>query len=373
MSLCAGAATRDISPRKPMFLFGYPRVARVSTGVHDPLHASALYVTDGERAIMSIAVDVLMLSHDTVRRCRAAIRRATNVPPGNILISATHTHSAPVTVELLAFRGDPVVPPVDSSYLDLVCQAIIDAASEAYLQAEPAQAAVTTATAVGVGGNRHSADGPSDPTVEIVYLRRRDNSAPLALCMVYSMHPTVLHEDSTLVSADFPGYARLYIAEHLPGLSILYHTGPSGNLSPRYFVSGQTFAEAERLGRQLGGAVLGAVRSMREADFSNQLPVSASRAYVQLPGRTFPSVAEAEGLLFQATQEYERLKSSGAAHGPVRTAECAVFGAEERVSLAKAQQEGRTDALCQAYTPTEIQVLSIGDTYLVGLRSRGGR
>ncbi len=36
-SLRAGAARRDISPRKPMFLVGYPHVARTSTGIHDPI------------------------------------------------------------------------------------------------------------------------------------------------------------------------------------------------------------------------------------------------------------------------------------------------------------------------------------------------
>ena len=39
----------------------------------------------------------------------------------------------------------------------------------------------------------------------------------------------------------------MHLAEALPGAQVLYHTGPSGNQSPRYHVSGQTFAEAERL------------------------------------------------------------------------------------------------------------------------------
>ena len=41
--LWIGAATADITPANPQFLFGYPHVPRVSTGVHDQLLSSALF------------------------------------------------------------------------------------------------------------------------------------------------------------------------------------------------------------------------------------------------------------------------------------------------------------------------------------------
>ena len=61
-----------------------------------------------------------------------------------------------------------------------------------------------------MGGNRNSVDGPADPEAGVLFLRKKASGEPLALSVVYSMHPTVLHEDSTLVSADFPGYTRAY-------------------------------------------------------------------------------------------------------------------------------------------------------------------
>ena len=68
------------------------------------------------------------------------------------------------------------------------------------------------------------------------------------------MHPTVLHEDSTLVSGDFPAMTRQYLQEHVLGADcpVLYHTGPSGNQSPRHVTRANTFDEAERLGGLLG-------------------------------------------------------------------------------------------------------------------------
>lgn len=367
VTLTAGIACKEITPPKSMFLYGYPHVPRTSTGVHDPLYAAALYLDDGEHAIVFVSVDVLMISHHTVRECRSAISRAAGIPEKNILISATHTHSAPVTIDILAFRDDPVVPPTDPEYLEIVRQGIIDAAIEAQAQAVPARVAITSAMAEGVGGNRHSLDGPSDPEVGILYVVRQENGEPLALSLTYSMHPTVLHEDSTLVSSDFPGYTRARLAGYLPGVQVLYHTGPAGNQSPRYHVRGQTFAEARRLGYRLADAAIAAVEALQPEDFSDRLTVSAAQTFVELPTRRFPPPAKAEQMLSQAIAEYEQLKREGASHGPVRTAEVTIFGAEEQVVLARAEESGELDALRRDYTPTEVQVLRVGDTFFVGL------
>jgi neutral ceramidase len=367
MSLIAGAASHDITPREPMFLYGYPHVTRTATSVHDRLAASALFLHDGSQAVLLISVDVLMLSPKTVASFREEITGATGVPADHVLISATHTHSAPVTAEVVAFRDDPVVPPIDSEYLARVCQGVREAAAEAQANARPARIAATTANARGVGGNRHAKDGPSDPEVGVLTVRDAVRGDLIALDLVYSMHPTVLHEDSTAVSADFPGTARAFLAVRFPGLTTVYHAGPSGNQSPRYFVTDQTFAEADRLGGMLGQAVLSAVEGLRDEDFATDVTLTSSQAFVTLPGRTFPPVEEAEAMLREAREIYDHLRHDGAPRGPVRTAEVAVFGAEERVTLAHAQEEGEIDALLERYTPIEVQVIRVGDTFLVGL------
>ena len=57
-----GVARTDISPRKPMFLLGYPHVPRTSTGMHDPLYASALTIHDGSNGIVFGASGAQVLS-----------------------------------------------------------------------------------------------------------------------------------------------------------------------------------------------------------------------------------------------------------------------------------------------------------------------
>ena len=80
-----------------------------------------------------------------------------------------------------------------------------------------------------------------------------------------------------------------------------------------------------------------------------------------------PPLAEAQQLLDTYRAEYERLRAEGAERPKVRTAECAIFGAEGTVALARAQQSGQIEETLRNYAPIEVQALKIGDTCLVGL------
>jgi len=367
MSLLAGCATRDISPVEPAFLAGYPHVPRMSTGVHDPLLASALYLADGRTALLLIGVDILFISQRSTALCRQAISRETGIPAGRILISATHTHSGPVTADELAWLGDPVVPPPDPGNLERFHRGIIEAAAAARDAAVPARLAVTSAAAEGVGSNRLDPAGPFDPEVGLLAFREARDGRLFAVDLVYGMHPTVLHEDSTLVSADFPYFVRRELAEAFPGVTTVYHNGPSGNLSPRYHVRGQTFAEAERLGRRLGGSVVRSLRALQDADFRDDIALAARWGNADLVPNRFLPVAEAEAKLKQAREHHKRLKRRGAAHGPVRTAECVVFGAEMALALAGAQASGEVAKRQADFGRAEVQAFRIGDAYLAAL------
>jgi hypothetical protein len=342
-------------------------VERISQGIHDPLLATAIYLDDGTTKLLTIAADLLFVPHELCRAVRGRIADATGIPAEHVMISATHTHSGPITNEILSWRDDPVVPPPDAAYLARLADELVGVATDAVAAAEPAELAIAAALSEGVGGNRLAADGIRDPEVGLVYLRSQGDHRPLALHLVYSMHPTVLHEDSPYVSADFPGYARLHLERQFPGLRVAYHNGPCGNLSPRYHVTTQTFAEAQRLGELLGRQVERTLADLGDNAFRTDIQLGAARTFIDLPPRDFGSVAEAQRELAEARAEYERLKRENAPHGPVRTAECTVFGAEEQVTLAQAQAEGATARILEDYLPTEIQVLRIGDAILACL------
>jgi hypothetical protein len=363
--LQAGAGAVDITPRNSPFLFGYPHVERYSTGIHDPLLSSALFLSDGDGSVVFVANDIIYVSKAMAQRCRTRIAAALGVPAGNILISATHTHSGPLTVETLSNEADPAVPDPDPETVQRVEDGIVAAATEAGQNARPARLGLAVADGSGVGTNRRDPDGPSDPDVPVLMVRTDDDAEPLALMLVCSMHPTVLHEDSALISGDFPATTRQFLqANHLgESCPVLHHTGPAGNQSPRHVTRGNTFEEAERLGSLLGESVARAIAGIRT---STDISLQARQAFVDLPRKPFPSVQEAEAHLDRAVRRLQDLRDAGAPRRDIRTAECDWFGAEEGVTLARAAQDGRLDERRQERLPAEVQVIGVGPWHFVG-------
>ena len=363
--LLAGSAAVDVTPNNSVFLYGYPNVPRWSTGVHDPLLASALHLSDGITSALFIACDVILVSRATTARVRERVTRATGIPGDRVLISATHTHSGPIMVDYLSNEHDPVVPKVDAAYLRWFEDRVVEAAVRATESAEPAEAGLGVGDATGVGTNRRDPSGPSDRALPVLLIRRRDGGEPLALMLICAMHPTVLHEDSTLVSGDFPGLARRHLQQRLVGAAcpVLYHTGPAGNQSPRHVISGNTLAEADRLGGIVAEAAARAVEGIR---VHAQLPIACGTRRFQLPLRTFASVEAAQRNLEAAVQRLEALRRRNAPRAEVRTAECDWFGAAETVTLARAAADGRLADAAAACLPAEVQAICLGDWNSVG-------
>jgi len=199
----------------------------------------------------------------------------------------------------------------------------------------------------------------------VLLVRTADGQRVIACMVVYSMHPTVLRENSSVVSADFPGAARRALQRTaLPaGCPILYHTGPAGDQSPRHVLRGSSIAEVERLGGMLGEAIAAVIPAVVcRAD----LPLQVGQCFVELPRRGMPTVARAEADLTVAAARLAKLRGNGASPQEVRRAEVDWFGAEETVTLARAAADGRLEAATAACMPAEIQTIRVGPWTFVG-------
>lgn len=361
----AGAAVVDITPSGSVFLYGYPHVPRFSTGVHDPLECAALYVNGGGRGALFLANDVILVTRDWVAEVRRRIQAATGVAAEAIMISATHTHSGPIMTDYLSNAADPIVPKTDQAYVAWVAERMVAAAVAAVRSAVPAELALAVARAQGVGTNRHDPAGPADPEVPVLVARAKQDGRPMGCMVVYGMHPTVLHEDSTLISADFPYFTRRWLRQTvLPAqCPVIYHNGVSGNQSPRHVTKGNTFAEAQRLGELLGQAIAAVIPSMV---FQPALTVRAAQRFIEVAPRKFPQPAQAEAEVARTRQVYSSLKAAAAPRQQVRTAECDVFGAEETAELSRAAADGRLATAVQACSPAEVQVIAVGPWKFVG-------
>lgn len=358
-SLVAGAAVANLSPRGAQFLYGYPHVPRCSTGIHDPLLSTALYLTDGANQALFIANDLIYVPKDACQRIRRRLAEATGIPESHVMLTATHTHSGPVTVDVLSGSADPVVPTADPQYLRFMEDRIFQAGCDAHRSARPAEIGLTEAYAQGDQTNRHDPTGPSDPCIPVLVVRDAQQAAPLACMVVYSLHPTVLHEDSTLVSADFPGAVRRHLQENVLGgdCPVLYHTGPSGNQSPRHMLSSNDFLAMEQLGHEIGAAI---AERIPKVDYAEWAPIACAQERLQLIPRGMPAVEEAAKGLEQALGRLEQLRREGAPAEIVRTAECDWFGAEETLTLAQAAQDGRLQSAYESCMPCEVQAIQLG-------------
>src|SRR5688572_33428375 len=98
-TLQAGAAVTDLTPRRSVFLYGYPHVARDSTGVHDRLECAALYLRSGDGQALFLANDLIHVSKRFAADVRRELAARTGVPEAAIMVTATHTHSGPVMVD----------------------------------------------------------------------------------------------------------------------------------------------------------------------------------------------------------------------------------------------------------------------------------
>jgi len=362
--LIAGAATTNITPLNSQFLFGYPHVERMSSGVNDPLLSSALYIKNGNGQALMVSNDVIYISKASTEHIREQVSQKTGIPKHCIMISATHTHSGPITVDSVHNVNDHVVPKSDPGYVRYMENRIIEAGCNAFHNAVSAKAGFLIADGSGIGTNRHDPDGSADLNIPSIVLKD-SNDEYIACMLVCNMHPTVLHEDSKLYSGDFPAYARDILQKHYFGCEcpVVYFTGAAGNQSPRHVTKENTFAEASRLGRIIADAVVKKIK--KGIDYSSEIPISSFQKLVELPRRKFPEVEWAEKHLQEFKARFEHLKKTSENTQEIRTAEVDWFGAEELLILSELSKKGELEKYYKSCLPAEIQIIKIGHWNIV--------
>jgi len=87
----AGAATSNITPHEgtPIGTSG-----RAFAHIHDELHVRCLALDDGTTRLVFAVVDSVSVPREVFDEAKRIIHEATGVPTANMMMSATHTHSA---------------------------------------------------------------------------------------------------------------------------------------------------------------------------------------------------------------------------------------------------------------------------------------
>lgn len=132
-----GWASRDVTPNKKVSLLGQFHV-RISEKVNDPLTVTALALAgeDGLEQAVMVSLDAAWVSDAVMKQCRMNLmKELPDFNPEKLLINATHTHTAPMSLCNVFPLPDPpglgddvmTVGEYDAFLSDKICEAVIEA------------------------------------------------------------------------------------------------------------------------------------------------------------------------------------------------------------------------------------------------------
>ena len=205
-----------------------------------------------------VVVDSCMLPRPLLDEAKALAARRTGIPANRILISATHTHTAPASMGALGTDAD-------SAYVPFIRARLVDAVAAAQANLEPAQIGFARANAAEytalrrwirrpdriaidpfgnptVRANMHAGrnwddvtgeSGPEDPDLGLISVQARDGR-PLAVLANFSMHYFGSHDISADYFGQFSGDLKRRLAPRNaagkpPFVAIMSH-GCSGDI-----------------------------------------------------------------------------------------------------------------------------------------------
>jgi hypothetical protein len=102
----AGAAAVDVSPKKLPAVVNGGFLRSEAGAINDPLFARALVLDDGSTRLAIVVVDSCMMPRELIDRAKELATKASGIPTERMLVSATHTHSAPSAMPALGTEAD---------------------------------------------------------------------------------------------------------------------------------------------------------------------------------------------------------------------------------------------------------------------------
>ena len=297
--LVAGAAETIITPdAEGTFLIG---PMQPSAGVNDALWARALVLSDGVNQIALLTLDYLGFDFAYNDILIQAASGSSGIPTENIMINCSHTHSAPITMPWGPWDREK-----DKPFHSFLPEKIAEITKQASLCLEPVRLRYRR-EATQIGFNRRFFDGrsismapnPSGtilPWVDVLSVERLEGK-PVAVLFSHAAHPVIIHGASTLISADYPGFAvETLIREQGREIVYMFAQGCSADINGFPLRGG--IAAASSAGRDLGLAVCRALKAMVEEVSVENIQVRSME--LELPLQDPPSVEVCQKMLAQA-------------------------------------------------------------------------
>lgn len=244
-----GVSNINITPEIGLAMAGFAGRAGYSIGCHDPLTVRALVV--GETAL--VTADVIGIDAALSER----VRNRSSLPDNAITITATHTHSGPLSMPG-RLSGD-----CDPNFMESLETALISAIETAFKSRKPAQLFGGVGKATDFAKNRRHSNKIVNKDIPIL---RFDNAKgePIAILVSYACHPVVLGADNLLWTADYIHFFRKELESAYPTAVVVFATGGAADVNTGHSATSslsnkpnpnRSFPTAERIGKSLSQAV----------------------------------------------------------------------------------------------------------------------
>jgi hypothetical protein len=229
----------SVNHTDPVFLAGFGN-NRQATGYNDRLWARGLVVDGRGGGVAIVALDLVGYFNHETQTIRALVDPASEID--YMVVHSTHQHEGPDTMGI--WGPDALTSGTDMAYLDYVNLSVADCIDEAASNLTPARLKFATTDSVGLSLGLDVEDdgfGVSDGKVLVdddllapatdgrivnsrLSIMQATSLGPptevLATLVNFASHPESLGSNNTLVTSDFPHYAREAIEASQGGTAI---------------------------------------------------------------------------------------------------------------------------------------------------------
>jgi hypothetical protein len=227
----AGVGRHEITPKEPLPMWGYgSRHDALSTGVIDPLQATALVIQAGDQKLAIVGLDLGRApAEHSLQEIRKRIKAEAGIEYS--FIAGSHTHHGPV-LELSDEPGkgkgrfDAAI-----RYYKQMEDGIVAAVAQANSHLVPAKFATASIQLQGFNRNRHTKLEPKPSDRDLSIMRFDDMTGrQLAILVNFAAHPTSIPAEVLEYSADYVGALRTEL-EKQTGAAAIFMQGAAGDQS----------------------------------------------------------------------------------------------------------------------------------------------
>jgi neutral ceramidase len=223
----AGVAKRDISPKpKVDLLYTIMGQEKSFSSIHDPLFVKILALSDGDKHIAFVSLDLLYLNTQHHQEIQQLLGKQYD----HVLVTVTHTHSGYYNEKKWPSLKNKILEAASSASKSMVsveigvAQGHVDEAYNRIIHKDGKAEMLWT-------NPQRQASREMDKTVGVIHLKTRDGSTLISL-VNYPAHPVITMDlNNIVISADYPGYLAMAMASRLGGETIFF-TGAAGDINP---------------------------------------------------------------------------------------------------------------------------------------------